>query len=362
MPGTSKTKWAQLKVGAMAIVALTILGFLIFLMSGVQGFFRPKSVVYTYLGDSVAIAKGADVRLNGILIGTVSTVELSGSNDPRRIVKLTLEIENQYLDQIPVDSQAGLAAQNLLGIKYINIKKGKSPQHIKPGDEIASAESPELEDLFQQGSSTLAAAESILKRLDGIVSEIELGKGNIGKFLVDETLYTNLVSITDQFQKLTKDISTTVNSSDNSVGKLLHDNGALYDDVRLSVSHVNTLIDTIDHGPGTVGKLMQDPELFEQIRGILGDTRNILAGIQNGQGTLGKLLVKDDLHNQIQDTLGRVDALLDKMSTGPGTIAQLLNNPQLYESLDSTTRELQGLLKDFRSNPKKFLHVKIGLF
>jgi len=43
-------------------------------------------------------------------------------------------------------------------------------------------------------------------------------------------------------------------------------------------------------------------------------------------------------------------------------VGQLLNNPALYESLDGTARELNGLLKDFRKNPKKFLHIKLGLF
>ncbi len=60
--------------------------------------------------------------------------------------------------------------------------------------------------------------------------------------------------------------------------------------------------------------------------------------------------------------MGRLDALLDKINNGQGTISQLLNNPSLYESLDGTTREMHGLMKDFRSNPKKFLHIKVSIF
>jgi len=72
MPTTSKSKWAQLKVGLMAIVALLILAFLIILMSGTNPLFRRTTEVYTYLGDSVAMTEGATpVRLNGIPIGKV---------------------------------------------------------------------------------------------------------------------------------------------------------------------------------------------------------------------------------------------------------------------------------------------------
>src|SRR5580658_2857579 len=114
MPGTSKTKWAQLKVGLMAIVALAILGWLIFLMSATQGFFKSKEDVYTYLNDSEAVAEASLVTLNGINVGQVKKVELSGASQPNRFVKITLAIETKYLSSIPVDSQAELAAANLL--------------------------------------------------------------------------------------------------------------------------------------------------------------------------------------------------------------------------------------------------------
>ncbi len=49
-----------------------------------------------------------------------------GLSDPNRIVKVTLEVDDKFLTQIPVDSQAGIAAENLLGTKYINIRKGRA--------------------------------------------------------------------------------------------------------------------------------------------------------------------------------------------------------------------------------------------
>jgi phospholipid/cholesterol/gamma-HCH transport system substrate-binding protein len=60
--------------------------------------------------------------------------------------------------------------------------------------------------------------------------------------------------------------------------------------------------------------------------------------------------------------MGRLDTLLDKINKGEGTLGQLVVNPQMYESMNGATRELHGLMKDFRANPKKFLHIKLGLF
>src|SRR6266478_7146628 len=147
----NKKRWAQLKVGLLAISALCILAVLVFLMTSSTGLFTKRSDVYTYLDDSAAIATGAPVRLNGITVGKVANVGLSGSSEPNRIVRVTMEVENRYFTSIPVDSQAAIAAENLLGTKYINIKKGRDVATIQPGAEIKSWDKRGFDDVVQQG-------------------------------------------------------------------------------------------------------------------------------------------------------------------------------------------------------------------
>lgn len=346
----------------MAIVAFAILAYLVFLMSATMGFFKSKSHLYTYMDDANAVATGVDVTLNGIKIGSVADVRLSGDANLARSVKVTMDVDNEYLKDIPVDSQAKLAAANLLGTKYINLKKGKSPETVKAGAEIASGDTAELEDLFQQGSTTLAAMEQIIKRLDAIVSEVELGKGNLGKIIQDEQLYDNALKLTVQLNDVIKDFHDTINSKDNSIGKVLHDDGELYAKMNNFIDSTQKIIDGVNDGKGTLGQLAQNPAMYDDFRQILADTHQMLAGLNAGEGSAGKLLKSTELHDQIIALLKRSDDLLDKMNNGPGTLSKLLNDPTLFEDLDGTVRETQGLLKDFRGNPKKFLHIKIGLF
>jgi len=357
----TKRRWAQLRVGLLAISALAVLAFLIFLMTSSKGFFTTRSELYTYLGDSAAIAQGAPVRVNGITAGKVASVALSGSNEPNRIVKITLQVNNDFLPAIPSDSQAGIAAENLLGTKYINIKKGRSQMPLKAGDEIKSVDTREFDDVVQQGYSALSSLDSIFKKLDGILDAVQVGKGTIGKLLADQELYNRMVALADESKKLVTSLNSTLNSDTSTLGRLTHDD-ALYNDVRGTLTRVNTLVDGLQQGEGTMGKLLKDPALYNDTRSTIGDVRQVLASINQGQGTVGKLLKSDDLHNQLQGTMGRLDALLDKINSGQGTIGQLLVNPALYQTLDSTTREINGLMKDFRTNPKKFLRIKLAIF
>ncbi|HSR08204.1 MAG TPA: MlaD family protein [Bryobacteraceae bacterium] len=322
MAQQTKKRWAQLKVGLLAVTALALLAVLIFLMTSSTGFFTKRSDVYTFLDDSAAIAVSAPVRLNGITVGRVAAIGLSGSSEPNRVVRLTLEVNNDFLPSIPVDSQAAIAAENLLGTKYINIKKGRSQTTIVAGAEIKSLDTREFDDVVQQGYSTLASLNGIFKKLDTILDQLQEGKGTIGKLLSDDELYKKVVGIVDETHR----VVAALDSQEGTLGKLMHDD-SLYTDLRGTLARVNDLADSIQKGDGTVGKLMKDPALYDDTRAAIGDVRQLLAGLQQGKGTAGKLLSSDDLHNQLQATMGRLDTLLDKINTGQGTLGQLLVNP-----------------------------------
>jgi len=224
-----------------------------------------------------------------------------------------MRIDDEYMTQIPADSQAAIAAENLLGTKYINIKKGRSPEHVKPEGEIASLDLTTIDDFVQQGNTALSAAQILLKKMDEIISAVEVGNGTIGKLLVDETLYRKVLAIADEAQKL----MVTLNSDQGSLGKLLHDD-KLYDDVRGTVGRINHLMDEIDQGQGTAGKLLKDPALYDDMRKTIADVRLLLAGVNKGEGTVGKLLKSDELHDQIKGTIAHLDALLEKSQQWAG--------------------------------------------
>jgi phospholipid/cholesterol/gamma-HCH transport system substrate-binding protein len=307
--------------------------------------------------DSAAVVNGSAVRLNGILVGEVKQVDLSGSSDPARVVRMDLEIREEFLSNIPVDSVASVAAENVLGAKYINIKRGISSQMVKPGGEIQALDVQGFEEVVQQSYALLASLQGILKRIDAIVGVVEAGKGSIGKLLVDEELYNRLNATVAEVQK----IAGAISSAKGTVGKLLYDD-ALYNDVRGTISKLDNLMLEIQQGEGTAGKLIKDPALYNEAQRTIAELRKIAEDLNAGKGTAGKLLKSDELANRINNTLGKVDTTIDKLNAGQGTLGQLLVNPQLYDSFNGLSREMHELIKDFRANPKKFLRIRVSLF
>ncbi len=357
MPSAKKVRWAQLRVGVMAIAAIIILAVLVWLLSSQKPIWQRYATVYTYMEDSAALAKGAPVRLNGIPVGSVRNVDLSGSTDPKRFVRIDMEIRADRLRDIPVDSVAGISAENVLGAKQINISKGRSRQAVRAGGELPSEPSTEIQDLVRKGLGIFDSAQVILTRIDRLVGQIESGRGSVGKFLVDEEFYNRLVATVKEFQEVSHALAT----DKGTVGKLLHDEG-LYNDVRGTVQRFDTLVADLQAGQGSAGKFLRDPSLYDEARATIGEFRRLMDDINAGKGTAGKLLKDEEAYRQIQSVLARLDNTLERINSGQGTIGQLLVNTQLYDSMRGVTDELHALMKDIRANPKKFLRIKLALF
>jgi phospholipid/cholesterol/gamma-HCH transport system substrate-binding protein len=357
MANPQKVSFAKLRVGILAIVAMLIVGVLIFLLTGQHNIFTRTFELRTFMNDSSGMAEGAPVRLNGILVGSVDQLKLSGSKDPTRIVEIVMTVKHDYITEIPRDSMAGIAASNLLGDKFINIMKGTSPEHVRPGDEIKSAPNQDIPELMAQSAGLLVQFQSLLTRVDAILKDVEAGKGNIGKFLKDEELYTRLNSAIAEAQQILTDVRT----GKGTFSRLIYDD-SLYQDLRAPLQKINSILAELEQGRGSAGKLLKDPALYDDLRKSTAQFNRLLDDLQAGKGTAGKLLKDEALYGAINQLVAKVDTTIDKLNSGQGTLGQLMVNPQLYESLNGATGELHQLMKDMRANPKKFLRIKLAIF
>src|SRR4051794_20247353 len=120
MRSRQRVKWAQLRVVAVCSVAVVILGVVLYLLTG-GTLFTEKTSLFLYVSDATGVSQGSPVRVNGILVGKVDRVDLSGSRDVKRVVRITLRIERNSLAMIPVGSSAELGTDTLVGDKFVDI-------------------------------------------------------------------------------------------------------------------------------------------------------------------------------------------------------------------------------------------------
>jgi phospholipid/cholesterol/gamma-HCH transport system substrate-binding protein len=357
MASQKRGHWAQLRTGILATAAMVLAGVLIFLLTGQSNFFGGDFHLTTYMEDSAGMVANDPVRVNGILVGYIGSIKLSGSRDPKKTVAIDMVIRDKFLDQIPDDSKSAVSAANLLGSKYVNITKGTHPKHVESGGEIQALPTQDIPQLLAQSSSLLAQFQSIIGRADGLLAVVESGQGNIGKLIKDDTLYDRVNSIAGEVDQLVKDVK----NSNGTLSKVIYDD-TLYNDIRRPIERLDDMLAQVQQGKGTIGKALNDPQAYDDAQASIAEAKKMLENLNAGKGLAGKVLTDDEVYNQLKLISQKVNTAIDKINSGQGTIGQLMVNPQLYDSMNGATRELNALIKDVRGNPKKFLSIKLAIF
>jgi phospholipid/cholesterol/gamma-HCH transport system substrate-binding protein len=357
MADRSKVRWSQLKVGIVGLAAFAILAAVIFLLTGSTGIFEKMAHLRTYMDDASGIPDGATVRLNGITIGALNRLVLTGSRDPKHVVEFDMQVRAGFLREIPIDSVAGISAANLLGDKFINITKGMNPKHVEDGAELPSLSAQDIPELLKQATLVFDSLQKAVGRVDKMLVDVEQGKGNIGLLLTDTALYDRLKGIGSEMEGLLAD----VRHGKGTISKMLYDDG-LYNDFRAPIKRIDAILADLQAGQGTAGKLLKDPVLFDEAKQTIDEMKRLMADVNAGKGTAGKLLKDDQLARRLDELMAKLNGTIDKISSGQGTLGQFMVNPQLYESINGATREFQSLAKDIRANPKKFLTIRLMLF
>ena len=365
MPQQKEIRWSQLRVGLVALASVVLLAITIFLITGQTGFFAETVFLNTYTPDAGGLKTGAVVRLAGVDIGNVQRVALSGRPNPEEAVEILLEVSSRFAPDIRSDSQVLLAAEGLLGQRYINITRGtQAGQPVPPGGTIPFRSTAEFTELVGGSRDLLDNLNVLTTRLNSVVESIDTGQGTVGKFINDDSLYRRLDSTVGDAQRLIADIS----GGQGTLGQLVQSR-ELYDNLNQTVVRLQRVADQIESGEGTVGKLLRDPALFQNAQQLVakGTTlvekgTTLVDNINQGQGTLGKLVTDDALHQRISSAAGNLDTVLAGLQRGDGTLGRLLHDPALYTSLNTTSTEVREMIADFRRNPKQFLTIQLKIF
>src|ERR1035438_1901574 len=177
MPSPQQVNWAKFRASAVILAGLTILGTLAFLLTG-GTLLEPKVQIYLYLPDATGVEPGSPVRVDGIGVGKVRLVELSGSNEPNRVVKITMTIERDRLPSITEDSTAETTSDTLVGDKFIDVTSGTGARHLVGGSELQYKSSGNVMQRLD-----IAQFQQQMHLIELQLDDIEAGKGPLGAFI-----------------------------------------------------------------------------------------------------------------------------------------------------------------------------------
>jgi phospholipid/cholesterol/gamma-HCH transport system substrate-binding protein len=331
-------------VGLVAIAALGI-----FAVVALRTFLRHEFTLTVLVDDSAGIAASSPVLINGIPIGHVLRVSLSGSKDPNRTVRIDMQFSRRYLADIPEDSTAGIAASNLLGDKYMGISRGTHSKHVEPGAELRASETVDINTVLTRGSGPLKQANDIFNRVDTILKYVGQNHGTVGRLVNGNTFRGHIEGITAAVEQMESDLDKS--------GAALHLT-AIESEARKPMGRFHDMMADLDHGSGSAGRFLHDP-----YNPAL--TAEATAAVDEAKQLLDEF-ARDQRRSEIMDRLRTADdkiaALMARIDEGQGTAGQFLVSPRLRESVKRAEAELDSLIAGISAHPLRFVAIRFGLF
>jgi phospholipid/cholesterol/gamma-HCH transport system substrate-binding protein len=168
---------------------------------------------------------------------------------------------------------------------------------------------------------------------------------------------TDMVALTKDLHAITGGIVR----GEGTVGQLLT-NRALYDQLNGTLSRANGMLARLGNPNGTVGRMLDDPALYNRLVGVIGSTDSLVMSINASKGTAGLLLRDTTLYvNMVGITRG-ADSLMRTLTNGQGTASRLLTDQTLYDQLNKLVTDLSAMLADVRRDPGRYTKGMVKVF
>jgi len=149
----------------------------------------------------------------------------------------------------------------------------------------------------------------------------------------------NLQALSDQFKRLTE----RIDRGEGTLGKLLTDS-AIFDNINRATIEANGFVRDLRTGNGTVGKLVSDDELYKRVNVMIERMDNLVGKVDHGQGTAGKFINDPAVYHKTDQILGRMQAITDRIERGEGTLGKLSKDEALYNDFRQTMLKVNALV------------------
>jgi phospholipid/cholesterol/gamma-HCH transport system substrate-binding protein len=244
-------------IGAFVLGALLLFTIALFMIGDRQMAFAKKFTIYTEFRKITGLQPGAIVRVSGAKAGTIKSIE--PPTTPSGKFRVEMEIAEELHPLVRTDSLASIETEGLVGGNYLGVGAGTDKAAAAaPKSTIPSKEPFEISDLMQQMGDTIAKVNDTIDDLqDDVAHAVE----SIGETV--DNANELLASVSDDVKKMA------------SAGGRISDDAA-----RIS--------EGLRSGRGTVGRLLNDDELYrrataiaKQAEDIATDARKVVAQARN---------------------------------------------------------------------------------
>jgi phospholipid/cholesterol/gamma-HCH transport system substrate-binding protein len=294
----------EVKIGLIALIAIVLFIWLYSFLKG-KNLLTRTAYYYSVYSEIGGLSESNPIEVSGYKVGVVQSIKFIDDGSGRLLVTLSL---NKNM-RIPVGSIAEITTASLIAGMKIQFKFSDSQEIYQSGDTIPGV----------LAVSMITKIEEEIMPLKNTINDMILN--------LDSVLTAVNQTLSPEFRNdLSKSVEN-INSATGSMAKMLKERE---DELSSTLANLHTFSEVIAKNSPKIDTAISNLALISdslaaadfagtinRLRDATAQTATLLENLNKGEGSAGKLMTDDSLYINLSASLDNLQALLDDMKENP---------------------------------------------
>ncbi|NOZ23131.1 MAG: hypothetical protein GXP25_18815, partial [Planctomycetes bacterium] len=212
---------------------------------------------------------------------------------------------------------------------------------VKTIDQVADFTSSiaEGKEFFKSLKDAGPKLNKTLTALQEITEKIRAGKGTIGKLVNNDDIYKKADQIATSLRTASERLAGIIGDNEGEIREALAAIKESGPQVKEAITSLKAIAQKIEKGEGTIGKLVNDPGLYEDLTETFGKVKVLLAKVEKGDSAVSRFMNDEKFFEEIKSSVAALNSVAQKLDKGEGTVGKLINDPTLFDEMKKVVQE-----------------------
>lgn len=301
----------EAKIGLFAVICLAALFWGVNFLKG-KNIFSRTNTYYTVFKRVDGLKVTNDVMLSGYKVGTVKSIQFEEGHTGRLIVSIM--VEKKY--PIPLNSVVKLISADIMGGKAIRLEFSPNAEFHQPGDTLlASIETGLLDQMIFEMVPIKEKAERLMEDMEKALEAISQVFNEDNRENINQS-FVSLRNSLDNIDKVSGSLEVMLNTDTGKLNQIIANVNSISYNLKQNSEQIDGIIGNFSAISDTLAKANLANTLAQADSAMI-SFNQVITKINQGEGTIGLLLQNDSLYNNLERASKNLEVLLLDMKVNP---------------------------------------------
>jgi phospholipid/cholesterol/gamma-HCH transport system substrate-binding protein len=317
----------EFKVGLLLVISGTLLYFSFNFLKG-KDFFSSTNKFYVQYADIAGLTISNPVIINGFAVGRVDEIKIL--HDKKDSLQVMIVVNDDvFVNDLTV---AELISSDILGGKAIKLELNKGTQILESGSFVKSKVEESLVARIQK------TAVPVITNVDTIVNDFKKYMRGENERNITKSI-EGLRLMIEEMNKFSKNLNATLSQNSGNINETGDNLKVISGKINDEMKNINKILKNVNNITDSISQV-EFGRTIESANASLKSVNSLMTNINNQQGSIGKLINSPEIHQNLNATIKDIDYLVTDMQANPRRYIQ-------FSVVGGTPKDEKAMIKSF---------------